>query len=140
VLRDRSLLALTSAELVSTLGSQFSALALPWFVLATTHSSTRMGLVFAAELVPFVLFGLHAGEVVNRLGPRGTMLLSDIARAPVIAVVPFLHAVGGLSYPIILGVACVHELAIAAVLATAASTNFIFAVNAEGSSLVQETA
>jgi MFS family permease len=110
MLRDRSLLALTSAELVSTLGSQFSALALPWFVLATTHSSTRMGLVFAAELVPFVLFGLHAGEVVNRLGPRGTMLLSDLARAPVIAVVPFLHAVGGLSYPIILGVAFVHGL------------------------------
>ena len=110
MLRDRSLLALTTAELVSTLGSQFSALALPWFVLATTHSSTRMGLVFAAELVPFVLFGLHAGEVVNRLGPRGTMLLSDVARAPVIAVVPFLHAVGGLSYPIILGVAFVHGL------------------------------
>ena len=110
MLRDRSLFALTSAELVSTLGSQFSALALPWFVLTTTHSSTRMGLVFAAELVPFVLFGLHAGEVVNRLGPRGTMLLSDVARAPVIAVVPFLHAVGGLSYPIILGVAFVHGL------------------------------
>lgn len=110
MLRDRSLLALTTAELVSTLGSQFSALALPWFVLATTHSSTRMGVVFAAELVPFVLFGLHAGEVVNRLGPRGTMLLSDVARAPVIAVVPFLHVVGGLSYPIILSVAFVHGL------------------------------
>ncbi|HST15167.1 MAG TPA: MFS transporter [Gaiellaceae bacterium] len=110
MLRDRSLLALTSAELVSTLGSQFSALALPWFVLVTTHSSTRMGVVFAAELVPFVLFGLHAGVVVDRLGPRGTMLLSDVARAPVIAVVPFLHAVGGLSYPIILAVAFVHGL------------------------------
>jgi MFS family permease len=110
VIRERSLLALTTAELVSTLGSQFSALALPWFVLATTHSSTRMGLVFAVELVPFLLFGLHAGEVVNRLGPRGTMLISDIARAPVIAVVPLLHALGGLSYPIILAVAFVHGL------------------------------
>jgi MFS family permease len=110
VIRERSLLALTTAELVSTLGSQFSALALPWFVLVTTHSSTRMGVVFAAELVPFVLFGLHAGEVVDRLGPRGTMLLSDIARAPVFAAVPFLHAVGGLSYPVILAVAFVHGL------------------------------
>jgi MFS family permease len=110
VIRERPLLALTTAELVSTLGSQFSALALPWFVLATTHSSTRMGVVFAAELLPFVVFGLHAAEVVDRLGPRGTMLLSDLARAPVIAIVPFLHAVGGLSYPVILAVAFVQGL------------------------------
>jgi hypothetical protein len=38
VIRDRSLLALTTAELVSTDGSQFSALALPWFVLAAILS------------------------------------------------------------------------------------------------------
>ena len=106
--RNRSLLALTVAELISQLGSSLSGLALPWFVLVTTHSTSRMGVVFAVELLPFVLFGLHAGVVVDRLGPRATMLVSDLARAPVIAVVPFLHAVGGLSYPLILGVAFVH--------------------------------
>jgi MFS family permease len=105
VTRNRSLLALTLAELISQLGSALSGLALPWFVLVTTHSTSRMGVVFAAELLPFVLFGLHAGVVVDRLGPRATMLLSDLARAPVIALVPFLHAIGGLSYPLILVVA-----------------------------------
>jgi MFS family permease len=105
VLRNRSLLALTTAELISTLGSALSGLALPWFVLVTTHSTSRMGLVFAAELLPFVLFGLHASLVVDRLGPRTTMLVADLARAPVIALVPFLHAIGGLSYAIILAVA-----------------------------------
>jgi MFS family permease len=105
VTRNRSLLALTSAELISQLGSAFSGLALPWFVLVTTHSTSRMGIVFAAELLPFVLFGLHAGVVVDRLGPRTTMLLSDLLRAPVIALVPFLHAVGGLSFGVILVVA-----------------------------------
>jgi MFS family permease len=110
VIRDRSLLALTAAELISQLGSSLSGLALPWFVLVTTGSTSRMGVVFAAELLPFVLFGLHAGLVVDRLGPRTTMLLSDLARAPVIALVPFLHAVGGLSYPIILAVAFAQGL------------------------------
>jgi MFS family permease len=108
VIRSRPLLALTSAELISQLGSSLSGLALPWFVLVTTHSTSRMGLVFAVEVLPFVLFGLHAGVVVDRLGPRTTMLLSDLARAPVIALVPFLHAVGGLSYALILAVAFVH--------------------------------
>jgi MFS family permease len=110
VIRDRSLLALTSAELISQLGSSFSGLALPWFVLVTTASTTRMGIVFAIELVPFVLFGIQAASVVDRLGPRTTMLVSDAARAPVIALVPFLHLVGGLSYPIILAVAFVQGL------------------------------
>jgi MFS family permease len=102
------LLALTTAELISQLGSSLSALALPWFVLVTTHSTSRMGVVFAVELLPFVLFGLHAGVVVDRLGPRTTMLVSDLARAPVIALVPLLHAIGGLSYGLILAVAFVH--------------------------------
>lgn len=102
------MLALTTAELISQLGSSLSGLALPWFVLVTTHSTSRMGVVFAVELLPFVLFGLHAGVVVDRLGPRATMLLSDLARAPVVALIPFLEAVGGLSYPLILAVAFVQ--------------------------------
>jgi MFS family permease len=110
VIRNRSLLALASAELISQLGSSFSGLALPWFVLVTTGSSTRMGVVFAIELVPFVLFGIPAASIVDRLGPRTTMLVSDAARAPVVALVPFLHLVGGLSYPIILAVAFVQGL------------------------------
>jgi MFS family permease len=110
VIRDRTLLALTTAEFVSRLGSQLSNLALPWFVLVTTRSPTHMGLVFAVELVPFVLFGIPAGSIVDRLGPRTTMLVSDLARAPIIAAVPFLHAVGGLTYGIILVVAFLHGL------------------------------
>src|SRR4051794_28801699 len=110
MIRNRSLLALTAAELISRLGSQFTNLALPWFVLVTTGSATKMGIVFAVELVPFVLFGVPAGAIVDRLGPRTTMLVSDLARAPIIALVPFLHAVGGLSYGIILAVAAAHGL------------------------------
>jgi MFS family permease len=106
----RSLLALTTAEFVSRLGSQLSNLALPWFVLVTTHSPTHMGLVFAIELVPFVLFGTPAGSIVDKFGPRTTMLVSDLARAPIIATVPFLHAVGGLSYGVVLSIAFLHGL------------------------------
>ena len=44
MIRSRPLLALTAAELISQLGSSLSGLALPWFVLVTTHSTSRMGL------------------------------------------------------------------------------------------------
>ncbi len=110
MIRDRSILALVSGELISRLGSQMTNLALPWFVLVTTHSPTRMGVVFAVELAPFVVFGVPAGALVDRLGPRATMLISDGARVPIVALVPLLHEVGGLSYGLILLLAGLHGL------------------------------
>jgi MFS family permease len=110
MIRDRSILALLTGELVSRLGSQFTSLALPWFVLVTTGSPTKMGLVFAAELVPVALFGIPAAAVVDRIGPKAAMLLADGVRAPIIAAVPFLHEVGGLSFGLILVLGGLHGL------------------------------
>jgi MFS family permease len=110
MIRDRSILALLTGELVSRLGSQFTSLALPWFVLVTTGSPTKMGLVFAAELVPVALFGIPTAAVVDRIGPKAAMLLADGVRAPIIAAVPFLHEVGGLSFGLILVLGGLHGL------------------------------
>jgi MFS family permease len=110
MLRDRSLLALLAGELISRLGSQFTTLALPWFVLVTTGSPSKMTLVFAAQLLPMALFGIPAGAVVQKLGPKASMLVADAARAPIIAAVPFLHVVGGLSFPLILVLAALLGL------------------------------
>lgn len=103
MLRNRSLTTLLAAELVSGLGSNMTFLALPWFVLVTTGSPTRMGIVLAAELIPIAVLGIPSGSVVTRLGARTTMLWSDLARAPVIAAIPVLHAAGLLSFPLLLG-------------------------------------
>jgi MFS family permease len=103
LLRRRGLGALLGAEIVSSLGSQMTFLALPWFVLATTGSATRMGVVLAAELVPIGLLGIPSGTVAARLGARQTMLISDVARVPLMASIPALHAAGLLSFPLLLG-------------------------------------
>lgn len=110
MIRDRSILALLAGELISRLGSQLTNLALPWFVLVTTGSPTKMSLVFAAELLPMALLGIPAGSVVHRIGPRAAMLLADGVRAPLIALVPLLHEIGGLSFTVILVVASAHGL------------------------------
>jgi predicted MFS family arabinose efflux permease len=57
-----------------------------------------------------VLLGVHAGVVIERFGPRTTMLLSDAARVPIVALVPLLYGIGGLSYTLILVVAALHGL------------------------------
>jgi MFS family permease len=101
-LSSRPVLALVGAEIVSGLGSYMTFLALPWFVLVTTGSPTKMGVVLAAELLPVALLGIPSGTVVTRLGARRTMLVCDIARAPIVASIPLLHDAGLLSFPLLL--------------------------------------
>jgi len=98
-MRNYTLPALLTAEAVSSTGSAITFVALPWFVLSTGGSPTRMSIVLAAEILPMAVFGIPSGSVVARLGARTTMLISDLVRAPLIALVPILHWSGHLSYP-----------------------------------------
>jgi MFS family permease len=100
--RKRAIGALVTAEIVSILGSRMTYLALPWFVLVTTGSPSRMSLVLAAQMAPMALFGIPSGIVVERLGARRTMLVCDAARAPILASVPLLHGLGLLTFPLLL--------------------------------------
>ena len=102
ILRNRSLAALIAAEIVSSLGSRITFLALPWFVLVTTGSAARMGIVLAVELAPVALLGIPSGAVVARLGARRTMQLSDLARVPLMCSIPLLHSAGLLTFPLLL--------------------------------------
>jgi MFS family permease len=101
-LRQRPILALVSAEVISSLGSQMTFLALPWFVLQTTGSPTRMGVVLAAEIAPIAILGIPSGTVIARWGARLTMIVSDFVRAPLLASIPLLHALGWLTFPVLL--------------------------------------
>ena len=102
IFRNRSLLALLAAELVSRAGSQMTFLALPWFVLVTTGSPAKMGIVLAVELLPTALLGVPSGTLVTRIGARLTMLGADLARVPLMAALPILHSAGMLSFPLLL--------------------------------------
>ena len=101
-LLQRGIFALLSAEIISSLGSQMTFLALPWFVLTTTGSTTRMGIVLAVELAPIALLGIPSGVVVTRLGALRTMLVSDLARVPLMVAIPVLHSAGLLSFGVLL--------------------------------------
>jgi MFS family permease len=105
LLRQRSVVALLAAEVVSTTGAQMTWVALPWFVLVTSGSATKTTFVAAAEVIGVALLGLPGGRLLGRLGARRTMLVCDGLRAPLMTVIPVLHWTGGLSFPILLGVA-----------------------------------
>lgn len=103
MLKNRSLLGLLTAELVSLTGSSMTFVALPFFVLVTTGSTAKMGWVLAAEMLPIAVFGIPAGTVISKLGGKKTMLVSDAARGPLLLVIPILHHYGDLSFAAMLG-------------------------------------
>jgi len=101
--RNRSLVGLLTAELVSLTGSSMTFVALPFFVFVTTGSTAKMGWVLAAEMLPIAIFGIPAGTVIAKLGAKKTMLISDAARGPLMLVIPILHHYGDLSFGALLG-------------------------------------
>jgi MFS family permease len=102
LLRDRALLALLARDVISTAGSQMTWVALPWFVVTTTGSATKMAIVVAVEAAALGIVGFAAGNLVGRVGLRRTMLVADACRAPLIAAIPLLHTAGLLSFPLLL--------------------------------------
>jgi MFS family permease len=105
VLRLPGVRPLLAAEVVSTTGSQMTWLALPWFVLVTSGSATRMSLVVVAELLGLAALGLPGGKLLARIGAWRTMVGCDAARAPLMLVVPLLNWAGGLTFGALLAVA-----------------------------------
>jgi len=97
--RNRNFAHLWWAESISQLGSQVSLLALPLVAITVLHASTfAVGTLTAVEFAPFVLFGLPAGAIVDRLPRRPILMLSDLGRAVALATVPIAYAFGVLSY------------------------------------------
>ena len=90
--------ALLAANAVSITGTAMTLLAVPWFVLQTTGSAGRTGVVAACETVPLVLASGLGGPLVDRLGARRAAVLSDLLSAVGIAMVPLLHATTGLAF------------------------------------------
>jgi Na+/melibiose symporter-like transporter len=78
-----------------------TVLALPWFVLVTTGSATKLGLVLGIGSVPFVTLPLLTGSLVARIGARQTMVIADAARLPLLAAIPVLYRLDALSFPLL---------------------------------------
>lgn len=56
-------------------------MAYPLLVLAETHSPAKAGIVGFAQTLPYMLFYLPAGALVDRWDRRRTMIVADVGRA-----------------------------------------------------------
>ncbi|MEV0719317.1 MFS transporter [Asanoa sp. NPDC050611] len=89
--RRRDLVALLTADTISAVGTRMSALALPWFVLVSTGSATRAGVVAFVEMVPYVLAAAAGGPLIDRIGGRRFSIGADAVSALAVASIPLFH-------------------------------------------------
>ncbi|MBA2513227.1 MAG: MFS transporter, partial [Solirubrobacterales bacterium] len=83
--RNRDFMLLLTGRLLSTVGSQVTAIAYPLLVLAVTGSPAQAGIVGFARLLPHAILSLPAGVAADRWSRKRLMIAADGVRALAIA-------------------------------------------------------
>jgi predicted MFS family arabinose efflux permease len=95
---NRRFLLLWGGETVSKVGTAVSGVALPLLAALTLHvSAFEIGLITAAQWVPWLVIGLPAGAWVDRWSPWRVMIGCDIVSAAAMASIPAAEAAGALT-------------------------------------------
>ena len=90
--RDRlGVWSLATANGISQAGNTITFLALPWFVLTSTGSPGRTGLVSTMFAVAVIVSGLTIGVLVDHIGYRRMSILSDALSGLTVLAIPALY-------------------------------------------------
>src|SRR5271154_7496494 len=97
LLRDRTYRRLWTSILISSFGGQVTLLAIPLTAAVLMHAApTQMGLLTAMEIVPFVLFSLPTGVMLDRVRKLPVYITGELSIAVAVATVPIAWWLGWL--------------------------------------------
>ncbi|MFF4370412.1 MFS transporter [Streptomyces sp. NPDC001594] len=94
----RPFAAVLAANTISIAGSSLTLIGVPWFVLQTTGSAGRAGIVAFCATLPVVVAALVGGPVIDRIGRRRVSTASDLVCAVSVGAIPLLHYAGLLEF------------------------------------------
>lgn len=142
---------LYAATAASVIGDGMLVAATPLAAASVSRSPADVGFVAAASTAAWLLFGVPAGALVDRWDLRRTMIVSDLFRGAVLAVLGFLLVTGRASIPLVAfavflvgvatclftpaGVALIRELAGADRSALTSANGRFWSIDAVGRSL-----
>lgn len=109
--QGRSFLLYFAGYTVSAAGTAITRVVLPILVFQITGSALQTTTLLIVQLVPYIGLGLLAGALADRVNRRFLMIGADLVNAAVLATIPILSAVGGLTVPIIYLVALISATA-----------------------------
>jgi len=94
---NKDLVLLLLGQSISRLGDNAHQIALMWFILEKTGSSAIMGTLSALAYIPSVLLGPFAGVIVDKYSRKKIILLSDLIRGLIVALLALFYFTKGLS-------------------------------------------
>jgi len=94
---NRDFQLLWAGQAVSVLGSRVSQIAYPLLVLAMTGSPATAGIVGFIGTLPYILFQLPAGALMDRVDRRRWMIACDVIRLLALGSVPLAAYLGALT-------------------------------------------
>ena len=101
VWRGRSFQLLWAARTVSLAGTAVTLVVLPILVFQRTGSPLQTSLLATLEAVPYVVFGLLAGAVADRIDRRRIMVGCDLASACLLGLIPLAAHLDLLTLPLV---------------------------------------
>jgi MFS family permease len=103
----RGLVGVLSAQAGSLSANRLLAIAVPWFVLTTTGSVAKTGLIAFCQITPFVLVQILAGPLIDRVGPRRISIVGDVVCLAAAVTVPLLYGAHALPLWALMGLMAV---------------------------------
>lgn len=87
-----------AAATVSSFGTAVSAVAVPVLVVTVLHATPfEVGLVNAAQFLPYALFGLIVGAYVDRFRRKPLLIWASVGRGVCLSAIPVLWLTGALN-------------------------------------------
>lgn len=114
--RDRNFLTFWTAQTLSVAGDSFALIAVPLLILDATGSVAQMGLLTGVSGAASVTAGIFAGVLVDRFDRRMLLIVCDLLRFVLYALIPLVWLTG------------VHVWLLYAVLPLAAAVGMLFQV------------
>ncbi len=96
ILSNKNFLAFWSGFTLSSVGDSLTRVALTWLVFEETKSAQALGILTVAYTAPILLGGFIAGPLLDRFGARRVMIVDNLIRGLVFALIPILSALGRL--------------------------------------------
>ena len=87
LIRNRNYRLLFSAGALTNLGDGFVLLALPWLATLMTQDPFAIGAVAAAGRLPWLLFAIPAGVIIDRSDHRKLIARADLLRAGIVTAI-----------------------------------------------------
>ena len=93
--RNPQFLRLWAAETISHFGSSITGIALPFVAITLLNAGPlEVAILNLADFLPFLLIGLLAGALVDRLPRRAVLIGGDLGRAALILTIPLAYLAG----------------------------------------------